>query len=136
MATEKSLYFIAMCVMVVGLGNSLVSHHRDFARSLGQRAAILASSFSGNAEAQLDRADVVFDRSQASFDRGQAAMDRARTRMACLQTRLAQHQAQLARVQADQARLAVARSVRKIVVTVPEIPSKTIVVNGWDESDQ
>lgn len=136
MATEKSLYFVAMCVLAVGLGNSLVKHHLGFARDLGQHAAILANAVTGRTEAQLDRADVVFDRTQASFDRGQAAMDRARTRMACLQTRLAQHQAELARVQADQARLSVARSVRKIVVTVPEIPSRTIVVNGWDDSDQ
>ena len=136
MATERALYFIAICVMAVGLGNSVMNHHQDFARNLGQHAVILANAVSGQTEAQLDRADVVFDRSQASFDRSQAAMDRARTRMACLQTRLAQHQADLARTQADRARLAVARSVRKIVVTVPEIPSQDIVVNGWDATNE
>jgi hypothetical protein len=136
MATDKALYWIAICLMAVGLGNSFVNHHRDFTRNLGLRAMIVADTISGRTQGQIDRANVFFDRTQAGFDRSQAAVDRVQTRVACLQTRIAQRQAALARAQAVRTRMAVAQSVRNIVVTVPEIPSKTIVVAGWDDDSE
>src|SRR5207244_7120724 len=129
-------YWIAICVMAVGLGNSFVVHHRDFARNVGLRAMFVADAISGRAQGQVDRASVMFDRTQAGFDRSQAAIDRVQTRVACLQTRTAQRQAALARAQAERIRMAVAQSVRNIVVTVPEIPSKTIVVGDWDADSE
>ena len=134
MATEKALYWMAICVMVIGLGNSLVSHHRDLVRNVGQRAMLVAETVSGRAEGQVGRAQVFVDRTQASVDRTQAAADRVQARVACIQTRLAQREA--ARAQALQARLAVAQNMNKIVVTVPEIPARTIVVGGWDDDSE
>jgi hypothetical protein len=136
MATDKALYWIAICLMAVGLGNSFVNHHRDFVRNVGQRAMIVADNISGRTQGQLQRSDVFFDRTQAGFDRSQAAVDRVQTRVACLQTRIVQRQAALARVQAERTRMAVAQRVRNIVVTVPEIPSKTIVVGSWNHDSE
>lgn len=136
MATEKALYWIAICVMAVGLGNSFVNHHRDFARNIGQRAMFMADAISGRTQGQFDRADVLFDRTQAGFDRSQAAVDRVQTRVACLQTRIAQRQAALARAQAERTRMAVEQSVRHLVVTAPDIPSNAIIVSNWDDDSE
>lgn len=136
MATEKALYWIALGVMAVGLGNSFMNHHQDFARNLGQHAMLIADSVSGRAAGQMDHAQVMFDRTQASFDRSQAEIARVQTRAACLQNRIAVRQAALAEAQAMRTRMSVARSVRKIVVTVPELPANPVVVNGWDSAEQ
>ena len=131
MANDKALYWVAICVMAVGLGTSFVNHHADFARNLGLRAMVVADTITGRTQGQLDRANVLFDRTQAGFDRSQAAVDRVQTRVACLQTRIAQRQAELARAQAERTRMAVAQNVRKIVVTIPDIQTKTLVVGDW-----
>lgn len=132
MATEKALYWIAICVMVIGLGDSFVNHHRDLARNFGQKAMMVADLETGQAQGQMGQATGFVDRTQMRVDRAQAAADRVQARMACIQTRIARRQAALARAEALQARFAVAQNVKKIVVTVPEIPAKTIVVRGWD----
>jgi hypothetical protein len=137
MATEKAVYWIAICVMTVGLGNTLVKHNGAFVQNIGRRAMVLAGVVSDRTQGQLEQANLVMDRTQAGFDRGQAQMARAQARMVCLQTRLARHQAELASVQAARARLAVSQRIGKIVVTVPEISSRTGVVGNWsDDSGQ
>jgi len=136
MKTDKALYWVAICLMAVGLGNSILNHHANFTRNLGLRAMAVANTISGRTQGQLDRADVLFDRTQAGFDRSQAAIDRVQTRVACLQTRMAERQAALARTQAMRTRMAVEQSVRNIMVTVPAVPSKTIVINGWDDDSE
>ncbi|HZQ70974.1 MAG TPA: hypothetical protein VFA68_20775 [Terriglobales bacterium] len=133
MASEKAVYWIAICVMAAGLGNSWVNHHRDFARAVGQRVMIAADLVSGRAQGQLDRADALFARTQAGFDRGQATVDRVQASVDCLQARMARRQAALARAQAVRTRMAVAESMRKVMVTVPDIATKTVVIGDWND---
>jgi hypothetical protein len=130
MATDKALYWIAICVMAMGIGQSFFNRHPDFTRNLGQRAMVLADSVSGRTQGQLGHAQVFVAGTRARFDRSQAVAERVQSRLACVQARIAERQAAIASSQALRSRIA-AENMRKIVVAVPEIPSKTIVVNSW-----
>ena len=125
MASDRALYAVAVGVLALGLGNSLVNTQPDWLRSLADRSVSVAEQVSGRAEGYLGMAQVMFGRSESGFGRAQAALGRMQSRLGSMQAQLGRRQAEMARVQSEQVRMVTMQTVRRIKVTCP----RTIEVN-------
>src|ERR1700704_4571539 len=99
MASQKTLYWIAVVVAALFLGNSFVGN-RGSSTCIADRAIATAQRISAQAMHYAMLAQVIFGRDDSGFVRAQTATAAAQTRLAVVQTAMAHREAALARVQA------------------------------------
>ena len=126
MASEKALYWMAVGVAALFLGNSFVGG-RGLSPSVADRSMATAQRISGQAMRYATFAQVIFGRSQARFAQAQSATACAETRLAVVQTAMAHSEAALAKVQAERIRVLARRGVvacprQNLVINLPEVP--------------
>ena len=116
MVSDKALYWMAVIVMALGLGNSFVNAHPEWAQSVAERPVMLADRVSSRATSLVSLAEMMFGRSEVGVARTQTAMARVQCRLASAQSRVAARQAQIARIQAERVRSFTRAQVDRVVV--------------------
>lgn len=125
MASEKALYTVAVVVLALGLGNSVVNSNPGWLRDLSDRSVAAAEHLAGRAEQYLAMAQIMVGRSESNAGSAQAALGRVQARLGEVQANLARHQAEMvrvqARVQAEDMRMMALQQVRQIRVACPRV---------------
>jgi hypothetical protein len=126
MASEKALYWMAVGVAALFLGNSFVGG-RSLTPSVADRSMATAQRISGQAMRYATLAQVIFGRGEAGVVHAQTATARAQARLAVVQAVTAHREAAMARMQAERIRVLASREVvvcprQNLVVKVPEVP--------------
>ena len=119
MASDKALYWIAVIVMALGLGNSFVNAHPDWAQNLSERPLMVADSITERATGVASIAEKLFGTSEDGVARTQARLASVQCRLAAVQTRMASRQARIERVQAERVRNIVREQVARVTVICP-----------------
>ncbi len=107
MASEKALYWMAVGMLALFMGNHLVSKYDG--NCLANKARVAAERVSGQGHRLMAMAEVTMGRTSTHFDRAQTAMAMAQIRMASVQTQFARQEAACARLEAGRARMIVLR---------------------------
>ena len=128
MASEKALYWMAVGVAALFLGNSFVGG-RSFAPSIAGRSTATAQRISGQAMRYAMLAQVIFGRGDAGVVQAQTATARAQARLAVVQAATAHREAAMARMQAERIRVLASRGVvacprQNLVIDLPEVPAE------------
>ena len=129
MVSEKALYWMAVGVAALFLGNSFVGG-RSLTPSIADRSMTTAQRISGQAMRYATLAQLIFGRSQAGFVHAQTATASAQARLAAVQAATAHREAALARVQAERIRVLANRRIvacprQNLVINLPEVPMMT-----------
>jgi hypothetical protein len=129
MASQKVLYWMAVGVAALFLGNSFVGG-RSLTPSIADRAMATAQRISTQSMRYAMLAQVIFGRGEASFVQAETATASAQTRLAVVQTAMAHREAALARVQAERIRVLANRRIvacprQNLVINLPEVPMMT-----------
>lgn len=129
MASEKSLYWIALGIFALGVVNGPARQIAAVPEQLTAHLTQMAENVSGRLAGRVETASLIFDDREASFcDRTQPAAARAEARIACAQAAVARRQAALDRVQAVRIRtmnrVVVVRPHPSIRVNLPLHPAK------------
>lgn len=135
MASQKALYWMAVGVLALVVGNNLVSKFDHSCLAYKVRAA--AERMSAKADRLVAMTDVMMGRTSTQFDRAQIAMEMAQVRMASVQTQFAQQQAACARLEGARARMMVRQQLQlmelPMVVSRPHvqlvIPAPVVIRN-------
>src|SRR6476659_7147217 len=104
MTSQKTLYWIAVGVAAIFLGNTFVGG-RSLTPFVRDRAIARAQQISSQAMRYAMLAQVIFGRGDAGFVQAQTATAATQARLAIVQTAMAHREAALARVQAERIRL-------------------------------
>ena len=121
MASDKALYWIAVIVMALGLGNSFVNDHPDWTRAAAGRPMVLADAACSRLSSMASVVDLMFGRSQEGVARTQVAMARVQGRLASVQARVASRKAEMARLEAQRVRtITIERINRTAVICAPQ----------------
>ena len=126
MASQKALYWMAVGVAALFLGNSFTGG-RSLTPCIADRAMATAQRISGQAMRYAMLAQVIFGRGEVGFVQAQTATAAAQTRLAVVQTAMAHREAALARVQAERIRVLANRRIvacprQSLVINLPEVP--------------
>ena len=129
MASEKAIYWMAVGVAALFLGNSFVGG-RSLTPRVADRAMATAQRISTQAMRYAMLAQVIFGRDEVGFVQAQTATAGAQTRLAAVQTAMAHREAALARVQAERIRVLANRRIvacprQNLVINLPEVPMMT-----------
>jgi hypothetical protein len=120
MASDRNLYLVAVVVMALGLGNSLIKKHLEWIDDVSGGADTLvswASDHASDLESRFeDRAENLFGRGESRVAHGQYALARAEAKLACEQSRIAQRQAEMVRVQAEHARATALDQMQRVLI--------------------
>jgi hypothetical protein len=116
MASEKAIYWMAVGLLTLVMGNHFVS--KFGAKCLSEKARVAAVRISGPATHLMARAEVAMARSSTRFDRAQAAMAMAQVRMASVQNEFARQQTACARLEAGRARMVIVQRLEQIQAPV------------------
>ena len=119
MASDKALYWIAAIVMALGLGNSFVNDHPDWAQAVAERPLIVADAACSRLTNLATVADLMFGGSQTGIARTQVAMARVQNRLASVQARIASRQAEMARMEAQRVRTITIERINRNPVICP-----------------
>jgi hypothetical protein len=125
MASDKGLYWMALGVLALGFGNSLVSQHSNCLRSFAGRAAVVVQQVSAQALDRVAMAEMMLGKGEASVARTQTAVDRAQVRVASVQSVLTRRQAGMVRLQSERIQMITQENVNR---TLARCPRKTITV--------
>lgn len=131
MASERGLYWLAVGVFALGIGNSLAKGPAEWACRLADRSVAMAEQVSARAVSYVAMAESLINRGDATYGRTEQAVLHAQIRLAHAQSQIAHHQAEMARVRAEKVRVLVLDRVnrripcpeQKIVVEVPDPPA-------------
>lgn len=108
MASDRNVYLVAIIVIVLGFGNSLIKKHLDLVDDVSGGADTALSWVSDHAsdlESRfMDRADSLLGLGESRVEHGQYALARAEAKLACEQSRIVQRQAEMIRVQSERVR--------------------------------
>jgi hypothetical protein len=108
MASEKSVYLVAVVVLTFGLGNSLIEKHMDWVACLSDQVdgwVDRVSDHVSSGEARVESlTDPVFIRSESRIERGKNAVVKTQMKLACAQIEMARRRAEMARTQAERTR--------------------------------
>jgi len=106
MASEKSVYLVAVVVITFGLGNSLIKKHIGWVDCLSaQVEGMLNRVYAAEGETQfVDLTERAYSRGQRGIERGQNAVVKTQMKLACAQIEMARRQAEMARTQAERTR--------------------------------
>ena len=125
MASEKALYTVAVVVLALGLGNSLVDNNPDWLRNLSDRSVATAQRLTGRAEQYLAMAQIMVGRGESNVGSTQASLGQLQARLGEVQANLARHQVEMvrvqARVQAEDMRVMTLQQVRQIRIACPRV---------------
>jgi hypothetical protein len=127
MASEKALYWMAVGVAALFLGNHYVS--RFDSRCLADRSLAAVQGLSGPANRFMAMAEVMLDRTSTNFDRTQSAVANAQTQFVSMQTAITRQEVDCVRVQAEQARTMALQQVRQMRLEVV-CPRQTLKLNA------
>jgi len=151
MASEKAMYWMAVCVLALGVANGLVSEPTEWADrladgslSLLDRASETATRYAGVVAMRLDGDNLnlgnldlrnlnLSDRDGGNrlLARAEISAVRAQARLACVEGTVARRQGEMARIQAQRIRARVREQAfrefiagprEKLVIDVPETP--------------
>ena len=126
MASEKALYWMAVGVAALFLGNSFVGG-RSFTPSIADRSMATAQRISAQAMRYATFAQVIFGRGDAGVVHAQTATASAQARLADVQAATARREATIARIQAERIRVLASREVvvcarQNLVIKLPQVP--------------
>jgi hypothetical protein len=116
MASEKALYWMAVGLLALFVGDHLVQKFDG--GCLAHKAGATVERISGEATHLMAMAEVAMGRASGRFDRAQAAMAMTQARMASVQTQFARQQAICARLEAGRARMMVRQQLQEIQIPV------------------
>jgi len=151
MASEKAMYWMAVCVLALGVANGLVSEPTEWADrladgslSLLDRASETATRYAGVVAMRLDGDNLNLgnldlrnlnlgdrDGGNRLLARAEISAVRAQARLACVEGTVARRQSEMARIQAQRIRARVREQAfrefiagprEKLVIDVPETP--------------
>jgi hypothetical protein len=151
MASEKAMYWMAVCVLALGVANGLVSEHSEWADRLADRSLSLldrasetATRYAGVVAMRLDGDNLNLgnldlrnlnlgdrDGGNRLLARAEISAVRAQARLACVEGTVARRQGEMARIQAQRIRAQVREQAfrefiagprEKLVIDVPETP--------------
>jgi hypothetical protein len=125
MASDKALYWIAVIVMALGLGNSFVAAHPEWAQTVAERPLMLADAACSRISNLASVADLMFGRSQVGVARTQVAMARVQGRLAAVQARIASRQAEMARLEAQKGRTITLERMNRVITICPPHDNET-----------
>jgi hypothetical protein len=120
MASEKGLYWMAVGVLALGVSNSFINRHSDWAQCLADRSQLLVEQVSGQAMRYAAITEMTFGRSDAAFGRSQAAVARVQTCLASVQASIAPHQAEMIRKQTEKVHGIAIEQMQHAVVMCPQ----------------
>jgi hypothetical protein len=120
MASEKALYWMAVGLLALFMGNHFVGKYDG--KCLASKEQAAAERMSGQATHLMAMAEVAMGRTSTRFDRAQAAMAMAQVRMASVQTQFARQQAACARLEGGRARMMVLQQLQQI--QIPVVPAR------------
>jgi hypothetical protein len=126
MASEKALYWMAVGVAALFLGNSFLGG-RGLSPSVADRSMATAQRISGHAMRYATFAQVIFLRGDAGVVHSQTATASAQARLAVVQAASAHREAAMARIQAERIRVLASREVvvcprQNLVIKLPQVP--------------
>ena len=135
MASEKALYWMAVGLVTLVMGNHFAAKMSGTCLSYRSRAAV--ARFSAEGSRLLAMAQVALDRNATRFDRAEAATAATETHMAAMQATLVRTQAAYARVETRRAQMMLEQQVQQVRLPVicprPEVhiavPARVAVVN-------
>lgn len=116
MASQKALYWMAVGLLALVVGNNLVSKLDHSCLAYKVRAA--AQRMSGQSDHLMAVTEVMLGRTSTRFDRAQTALAMAQSRLASVQTSVAHQEAVCARVEAVRARMMVREQLEQMQVPV------------------
>ena len=129
MVSDKALYWVALGVLALVAGNSVMSTHGDWVSCLGEQSLQVAQRVTDRAMMAVGRAGTIYDANGRSFPQGELAAARVQTRLASIQGRLASRQA---RLQAEKIRVITLTNVKqRVICSRPEI---RVEVSDADEN--
>jgi len=137
MVSEKTLYWAAVGLMVLVLGNHFAKRYEG---CLSEISSVTTQQLADGAGHVLAMAQIALGRTP-SFSGSEFAMARVQGRMASLQAVVARQQAACARVEARRAQMTVMRQFenmqigvtcprQRLQVVVPAIPTPAIATDG------
>ena len=126
MASVKALYWLAVGVAALFLGNSFLGG-RGLSPRVADRSMATAQRISGQAMRYVTLAQVIFGRGDAGVVHAQTATASAQARLAIAQATVARREAAMARIQAQRIRVLASRGVvacprQNLVINLPEVP--------------
>jgi hypothetical protein len=116
MGSGKALYWTAVSVLALFVGNHFALRHEGDVHCLASRSLAAVQQVAGNATRFMATAETMLGRGGIGFAQTQTTLACAQTRLASVQTVIARHEAALARVQAEHARIAAMQQLRDTVV--------------------
>jgi len=123
MASQKALYWMAVGLLALIVGNNLVSKLDHSCLAYKVRAA--TQRVSSQSDHLMAVTEVMLGRTSTRFDRAQTALARAQTRLASVQTSMARQEAVCARVEAARARMMVRQQLEEIRIPMA-VPSSRV----------
>lgn len=116
MASQKALYWMAVGVLALVMGNHFANKFEGSCLAYKVRAA--AERMSGQSDHLMAVTEVMLGRTTTRFDRAQTALAMSQARLASVQTSFARRQAVCARVQAVRARMMVREQLEQMEIPV------------------
>jgi hypothetical protein len=112
MVPEKALYWTAVSLLALIVGNHFVARQGDGVPSFANRSMAVIERVSDDADRVIATAKLMLGKDGTHFAPAQAKLACAQTRLASVQTVIAQHEAVFAQVQAERIRIAAMQPLR------------------------
>jgi len=112
MVPEKALYWTAVSLLALIVGNHFVVRQGDGVRSFATRSMAVIEQVPDDADRVIAKAELMLGKDGTHFASAQTKLACAQTRLASLQTVIAEHEAAFAQVQAEQAHLGAMQPLR------------------------
>jgi hypothetical protein len=140
MVSDKSLYYIALVVLVFGFGHRQFCGHDDWASSVKDRFASATDRVSRRADRLLPTTEFPLQDRVTAMVRSQAKMAHAQRSLACMQAAMARRQTDFALFEASRARLVAMEQMHRgafhppqnFVINLPQVnvPTSPVLMDG------
>jgi hypothetical protein len=120
MVSEKGWYWVAVGVLALGVSNSFVNRHTDWAHGLADRSTQLVGQLSGHADRYAVMLETIFARGETGLARTQTTVARVQTRVAFVQADMVRRQADIVRLQTEKARMLANVKMHHVAVVCPQ----------------
>jgi hypothetical protein len=116
MASQKALYWMAVGLLALIMGNHFVSKFEG--NCLAYKARAAADRISSKADRLMALADVMSGRTSTQIERAQTVMVMTQTRLASVQSGLTRQEAACARLEGSRARMMVLQQLEHVQIPV------------------
>jgi hypothetical protein len=116
MASEKALYWMAVGLLELVVGNHFVSKFDG--RCLAYRSQAVAERISAKTDRLVAMADLMLGRTSTRIDRAETMMVVSQARLASMQSSLTRQQVACARIEASRARMVVQQQLQQMRIPV------------------